>query len=59
MILAALNYSSIVSKEREEVKKKKAAAEKAESAKAETRYTTPSRTHGTQTDGPSYEESLG
>ena len=65
MILGSLNYSANVLRERAEVEKKKEAARKktAERAerveRAESRYTTPSRAQGTQTEAGSYEESLG
>ncbi|KIW70821.1 hypothetical protein PV04_03060 [Phialophora macrospora] len=57
MIISALNYSSIKMREKEEVEKKRKAAEKAQEERERAierdqgRYTTPSRTQATQTEG--------
>lgn len=63
MVLSALNYSSIKTREKEEIEKKRKAAKKAQEDRAEARLATPSHTQGTQTaDGvvqANYEESLG
>lgn len=63
MVLSALNYSSIKTREKEEIEKKRKAAKKAQEERAEARYTTPSRAQGTQTSDSAvqanYEESLG
>lgn len=62
MTLSALQYYSIKSREMAEIEKKRSAAQKAQEermlAESQGRYTTPSRSSGTQTDG-GYEESLG
>ena len=61
MIISTLNYSSIKSREKEEVEKKRQAAAKAQEEKVDAstsaKYTTPSRAQGTQT--AEFEESLG
>ena len=61
MVLFSLNYAGHVARIRAEEEKKKAAAKKAIAERAEARYTTASRTAGTQTDNQlgNYEESLG
>lgn len=62
MIISALNYSSIKTREREEAEKKRKALQKAqdeERAMAQVRYTTPSRGQGTQTEERPLAESLG
>lgn len=63
MVLSALNYSSIKTREKEEIEKKRKAAQKAKEERAEARYTTPARAQGTQTSESgvqtNYEESLG
>ena len=63
MVLSALNYSSIKAREKEEIEKKRKAAQKAQEERGEARYTTPSRSQGTQTSESgvqaNYEESLG
>jgi hypothetical protein len=63
MVLSALNYSSIKARDREDIEKKRKAAQKAQEERAEARYTTPSRAQGTQTSDSAvqanYEESLG
>jgi hypothetical protein len=57
MIISALNYSSIKMREKEEVEKKRKAAEKAQEERdraldrEQARYTTPNRAQGTQTEG--------
>lgn len=62
MIISALNYSSIKTREREEAEKKRKlvkAKQKEEQAKLEqARYTTPSRDAGVQADA-SYEGGMG
>lgn len=63
MIISTLNYSSIKMREKEEAERKRKAAAKAQEeqrADNQARYTTPSRTQGTQTEdaGP-LGESLG
>jgi hypothetical protein len=56
MIILALNFSSIKMREKEEAAKRRKAAEKAQQEREQAmereqaRYTTPSRTAGTQTD---------
>jgi hypothetical protein len=57
MTLISLNYSSYLTREREEAEKKIAAA-RAKTAEREERYTTPSRDQGTQT-ATDVAESLG
>jgi len=63
MIISALKYFSVKTREKEEAEKKKAAAEKALEERAETRYPIPSKGESAQADSgrPSvdYEESLG
>jgi hypothetical protein len=61
MVLFSLNYAGHVTRQRAEEDKRKEAAKKALAEKAEARYTTASRSSGTQTDNPpgNYEESLG
>jgi hypothetical protein len=63
MVLSALNYSSIKTREKEEIEKKRKAGKKAQGERAEARHTTPSRAQGTQTSESgvqaNYEESLG
>ena len=67
MIIAALNYSSIQLREKEEAEKKRKAAKAKQQAREremDQRYTTPSRDQGVQTTSSStpardYEESLG
>lgn len=55
MIISALNYSSIKMREKEEIEKKRKAAAKEQKERdqamqrEEARYTTPSRSQGTQT----------
>lgn len=58
MTLMSLNYSSYITREREEAEKKIAAAKKVAAEREEARYTTPSRDQGTQT-ASSFTESLG
>jgi hypothetical protein len=61
MVLFSLNYAGHVTRQSAEAEKKKEAARKAVAERAEARYTTASRTSGTQTDDQpgNYEESLG
>jgi hypothetical protein len=74
MIISALNYSSIKTREREEAEKKRKAAKakqiarerEMEQQQQQQRYTTPSRDQGVQTSGrdggenlSTYGESLG
>lgn len=63
MVLSALNYSSIKTREKEEIEKKRKAAQKAQEDRADAKYTTASRAQGTQTSDSgvqaNYEESLG
>ncbi|KAK7894420.1 hypothetical protein LTR67_006181 [Exophiala xenobiotica] len=61
MIISTLNYSSIKFREKEEAEKKRKALQKTqeERTEAQLRYTTPSRTQGTQTEERPLEESLG
>ncbi|KIV77007.1 hypothetical protein PV11_08847 [Exophiala sideris] len=62
MIISALNYSSIRGREKDEAEKKRKALQKAqdeERAREQARYTTPSRSSGTQTEERTMAESLG
>jgi hypothetical protein len=63
MIISSLNYSSIKTREREEVEKRNAALKKKEQEEREraeqARYTTPSRDTGVQTGEASFSESMG
>ncbi|KIW20652.1 hypothetical protein PV08_01229 [Exophiala spinifera] len=60
MIISALNYSSIKTREREEAEKKRKAMQKAqEEAQAQARFVSSSRSQGTQTEETPLEESLG
>lgn len=58
MTLISLNYSSYITREKEEAEKKVAAAKRKAAERDEARYTTPSRDQGSQT-ASSFAESMG